>query len=115
MRRARWRNARDATSVEAAVTTAADTEADGEATEAAVVGAAGDSARRERLTPPRGARRGRVSAGGRYEECHVGTSTCRPGPNVGDYRYEASQDRKSTRLNSSHSQKSYSVFFLTKK
>src|SRR3990167_4852003 len=78
MRRARWRNARDATSVEAAVTTAADTEADGEATEAAVVVAAGDSARRERLTPPRGARRGRVSAGGRYEECHVGTSTCRP-------------------------------------
>src|SRR3989344_651993 len=28
-------------------------------------------------TPPRGARRGRVSAEGRYEECHVGTSTCR--------------------------------------
>src|SRR3989338_10513490 len=69
MKRARWRNARDATSVEAAVTTAAYTEADGEATEAAVVVAAGDSARRER---PKG-------------------------PNVGGYRYEASQARASTR------------------
>src|SRR3989344_6423662 len=69
MRRARWRNARDATSVEAAAVemTAADTEADGEATEEAAE--AGDSARRER---PKGL-------------------------NVGDYRYEASQARASTR------------------
>src|SRR2546430_17134763 len=47
------------------------------------------------------------SPGGVYV---VITSTCEPG-----YRKPATPDRKSTRLNSSHSQISYAVFCLKKK
>src|SRR5205085_7387838 len=37
------------------------------------------------------------------------------GPRAGDHRRRAGLDRKSTRLNSSHSQISYAVFCLKKK
>src|SRR2546427_7655430 len=54
---------------------------------------------------------GRVSAGLR----HRGLAACIPPPDSGGGGRARQLDRKSTRLNSSHSQISYAVFCLKKK
>src|SRR2546427_5298243 len=71
---------------------------------------------RSRRTPPRGsARRGGAGAAARWGHGLVRVGGGAPPARRRAPDEHAARDRESTRLKSSHSQKSYSVFFLEKK